>query len=170
MNSIDLKIKKMFEHDVEKAFSLLYEYYFNELSVKGISIIGDYATVEDIIQNLFLKIYKEKKYKDIKDFENYLKFSVRNECINHLKKIKMELVDEMGSFVSVEYEDQRLEDIKEKVNLLPVKCREIFEQVVYEEYTYESVARKKNISLNTVKSQMKIAYKTLRNKINSILF
>lgn len=170
MSKIDQKIKQAFAWNANKAFKLLYDQYFNELAVKGISIIGDYAAVQDIIQNLFLKIYNEKRYLYINDFQGYLKLAVRNECFNFLKQRKTVELSEAYSFIEDADIDPRIEEIKDNLHLLPPKCREIFEKIVFEEYTYESVANNNNISLNTVKTQMKRAYKILRQSIGSIYF
>ncbi|MCT4614502.1 MAG: sigma-70 family RNA polymerase sigma factor [Marinifilaceae bacterium] len=171
MKTLDKEITETFNISVEKAFSLLYKYYYNELSIKGISIIGEYAVVEDIIQNIFLKIYTKKLYLKIEDYSNYLKFAVRNECINYLKKNKLELLDQIEDYTEEHSEEkQNVTELNSKIAKLPVKCREIFEQVVFHEYTYQSVADDKKISVNTVKTQMKIAYKILRNGSATIIF
>lgn len=166
----DEQIKIAFKKDVEKAFRLLYDKYYNELAIKGIAILGDYSTVEDIIQNIFTKIYSEKRYQYINDFERYLKLSVQNHCINYIKKNKPELFDQLPNQAEEEKENEVVEEIKGSLSLLPPKCKEIFEKVALEEFTYESVANQKDISTNTVKTQMKIAYKILREHFNSILF
>lgn len=170
MNKIDQKIQAAFSWNVDKAFRLLYDQFYNELAVKGISIIGDYAAVEDIIQSIFLKIYKEQRYKYIKDFEGYLKLSVRNECFNYLKQKRSESLDESLSYFEDDTADPRIEEIKENLHLLPPKCREIFEKIVFEEFTYESVANDSKVSINTVKTQMKRAYKILRENVSLFFF
>ncbi len=170
MKKIDKKIQTAFTWNVDKAFRLLYDSFYNELAVKGISIIGDYASVEDIIQGLFLKIYKEQRYKYIKDFESYLKFAVRNECFNYLKQKCTEHLDETYPYFEDESEDPRIEEIKDNLHLLPTKCRAIFEKIVFEEHTYESVAHNSDISLNTVKTQMKRAYRILRKSVGAYFF
>jgi RNA polymerase sigma-70 factor (ECF subfamily) len=167
---IDQKIKQAFAWNANKAFKLLYDHFYNELAVKGVSIIGDYAAVEDIIQNLFLKIYNEKRYVYISDFQGYLKLAVRNECFNYLKQKRTVELSEAYALSEENVSDPRIEEIKDNLYLLPPKCREIFEKIVFEEYTYESVANNNNISLNTVKTQMKRAYKILRQSIGSIYF
>ncbi|MCT4588634.1 MAG: sigma-70 family RNA polymerase sigma factor [Carboxylicivirga sp.] len=170
MAKIDQKIKQAFAWNANKAFKLLYDHFYNELAVKGVSIIGDYAAVEDIIQNLFLKIYNEKRYVYISDFQGYLKLAVRNECFNYLKQKRTVELSEAYALSEENVSDPRIEEIKDNLYLLPPKCREIFEKIVFEEYTYESVANNNNISLNTVKTQMKRAYKILRQSIGSIYF
>jgi len=170
MKKIDKKIQAAFTWNTQKAFKLLYDVFYNELAIKGISIIGDYAAVEDIIQGIFMKIYKEQRHKYIKDFESYLKLSVRNECFNYLKQKKTESLDESYPYIEDKHEDPRIEEIKDHLHLLPPKCRAIFEKIVFEEFTYESVALDNKVSLNTVKTQMKRAYQILRKNVGTYFF
>ena len=63
-------------------------------------------------------------------------------------------------------EEGRNAALWEAVNSLPEQCRVILKLVVLEEMKYAEVAEKLGISLNTVKTQMKIAYRELRGKLS----
>ena len=57
-------------------------------------------------------------------------------------------------------------NIWDAINSLPVQCREILVLVVFEEMKYSEAAEKLGISINTVKTQMRIAYRELRKKLS----
>lgn len=58
-----------------------------------------------------------------------------------------------------------LQIIRRMIEELPFQCRVIFKLVVLEEMKYQEVATYLDLSVNTVKTQMKIAYKILREKL-----
>lgn len=168
VNKIDKKIRFAFKWNAEKAFRLLYDEFYDFLIARGISIIPDQQVIEDLIQDLFVTIYKEKKYKYINNFESYLWLSLKNKCFNYIKNVKIQDDYKSQYIHDTDFEDPRIEKIKENLHILPERCREIFEKIVFEEHSYESVALDRNISINTVKTQMKRAYSIIREKTNAV--
>ena len=64
------------------------------------------------------------------------------------------------------FEKDDLEKLLYKViNSLPEKCREIFLKSKLEGKKQKEIAEEMNISINTVETQMGIAYKKLRNEL-----
>ena len=67
-------------------------------------------------------------------------------------------------------EETLLEDWKfvwDAVEELPERCRLVLKLVVLEDMKYAEVAERLDISINTVKGQMKIAYRELRKKFST---
>ena len=58
------------------------------------------------------------------------------------------------------------ERLKMFVDSLPEKCREIFILACIEGLKYKQVAEKLDVSVNTVKTQLKSAYSKLRAEFN----
>lgn len=56
-------------------------------------------------------------------------------------------------------------DIVEAIQSLPEQCRIIFQMSRFEDLTYEEIARKLDISVNTVKTQIRRALEKLRTKM-----
>ena len=68
-----------------------------------------------------------------------------------------------------EYEDElniMRERLKVFVDSLPEKCREIFVLACIEGLKYREVAERLDVSVNTVKTQLKSAYSKLRTEFN----
>ena len=59
--------------------------------------------------------------------------------------------------------------IMKAINSLPEKCREIFIKNKIEGKKQKEIALELNISINTIESQMAIAYKKLRVELKDVL-
>ena len=58
----------------------------------------------------------------------------------------------------------RLQDI---IDTLPPKCKEIFILGCVEGYSYKEVATQLAVSVNTVKTQIKVAYKKIKSELGN---
>lgn len=70
-----------------KAFDALYHKYASKMTSFLNSILGsDGCTVEDIVQNLFLKVWQERESiaRNVRDFDSYLFIMARNAALNFL--------------------------------------------------------------------------------------
>jgi len=70
----------------------------------------------------------------------------------------------------VEFETPELNRLWGEIENLPLQCKVVFKLVILEDMKYKDVADSLGISVNTVKTQMKIAYKTLREKLKQEQF
>lgn len=140
----------------------------------------DYAEAEDVVHDVFLKIWKQYPEKIQKDgIESYLHKMVRNACYDYLKHVKVEenflsktLVDlkmeELKWSDSHEgllsYED-KLSDIYVAIEKLPPKCKQIFVKAYLEEQRHIDIAQALNISVRTVETQVYKALRLLRETL-----
>lgn len=161
-------------------FSVVFDNIFREcytpLCRFACNILDDIELSQDIVQEVFEEIWKRKDnliYR--KDIENYLFISVRNNCFAYLKRKKVvkvdikdcgdcELCDDSKDVVLGERQRTKILKV---VNSLPEQRCIILKLLVWEGYSYAEVAEKLDISLNTVKTHVKLAYKELREKLKS---
>lgn len=148
---------------------------------------------ENIAQDVFLELYQKK---DTLDFHinivAYLFTSVKNRCIDHLRRklqekravsmmqeeIELTFRMKYESLEAFDMEDLSEERIKQMVehalSLLPERCREIFVLSKIQGKKQKEIAEELNISLKTVENQITIAYKKLReglkNNFSFLLF
>ena len=119
----------------------------------------------------FEKIWTRKKFIDeSQQLDHYLYVSVRNACYTFLKNkkehVKLDEVDSRKTYTEeISSDSDGLQIIRRMIEELPFQCRVIFKLVVLEEMKYQEVATYLDLSVNTVKTQMKIAYKILREKL-----
>ena len=166
MRKNEQDINKLFKINPDKAFQYLYNQYFDYLIAISIPITHSATASEDIIQEVFIKLYQQKLTKSIDNYESYLFTATKNASINYIERTKKHInIDQINTLVNYTQANEKVELIKSKLYLLPPACKEIFEKIVFDEWTYDSVAFDKNISINTVKTQMRRAYAIIRKNI-----
>jgi RNA polymerase sigma-70 factor (ECF subfamily) len=136
----------------------------------------DDIIAEEIVQNVFFRIWEKKEQLQIDDsLKAYLYRSVHNESLNHLKHLKIKTSfqlqysgnmessnqDASNQMVAAELEN----DIQKAISELPPQCRTIFQMSRFEQLKYQQIADQLNISIKTVENQMGKALKVLRSKL-----
>lgn len=61
MNLIDQDITHKLKHNNEKVLRLLFDKYYIPLCVYSLKFIDSYTDAEDLVQNLFVRFWEEKK-------------------------------------------------------------------------------------------------------------
>lgn len=143
---------------------------------------------ENIVQDVFLELWQKQSALNFPvNMAAILISSVRNRCIDFLRhKI---VVNKANARIQTEYEyafrlklqtleifeNDKFQDINlekiitDAINLLPEKCREIFIKSKIEKKKQKEIAEEMNISINTIESQIAIAYKKLRQELSHII-
>lgn len=133
---------------------------------------------EDIVQDVFTALWErwESVQKCI-NLKNYLFTAVKNHSLNFILREKRENVSISDIFTDIPEEDTTgfydkeviAVKILHAIDELPPQCKKIFNLAYQKDLTYQEIADKLNISKNTVKTQMGIAYKSLRLKLNNLV-
>ncbi len=136
---------------------------------------------EDIVQDVFVRLYERRDVLDAyTNLTAYLLTSIKNRCIDHLRQLvdERELVenitderdierrislDALESF-DVDYPDEASieQRLQQALDSLPDRCRTIFVMNKIEGKKQAQIAKELGLSVNTVESQMAIAYSKLR--------
>jgi len=167
-----------------KAYTYLVETYHHRLCTYAFGLIGDYDLSEDIVQNVFIKIWKQrKKLKDDVDLTNYLYKCVYNGFIDQYRKkrpvfsLEKLHIDSLKVFVQEE-SDTSLEllitHVKNEIENLPPKCKQAFLLSKQDGLTNIEIAKYLNISTKSVEGHITKAFsilrKTLDGKMDGIFF
>ncbi|MFV0506553.1 MAG: RNA polymerase sigma-70 factor [Bacteroidales bacterium] len=177
-SEIDKLFLKIALQDDEKAFQTLFFEFFPSLCVFAHRYVSDWDTCEDLVQDTFFKVWKNRKSIEIKiSSRNFLITSVRNACLDFLRKqkgVKEEyhpnLLDTHASTNDNLYSHIELEQMfNAALSRLPENVREVFEMSRFEGKTYKEIAKDKNISIKTVESYMTRALKILRVELKDYL-
>tara|TARA_B100001778_G_scaffold281933_1_gene247235 strand:- start:191 stop:784 length:594 start_codon:yes stop_codon:yes gene_type:complete len=166
-----------------KAYAFLMDSYYKRLSGYANSLTNDVAKSEDIVQNIFVKIWvNRKKLNSNIQIKNYLYRSVYNEFIDQYRKNKPLVYLEKKHIKAVNQiineNDSLLDNLILKLNTeiekLPKKCKNIFLLNKKEGLTHAEIADHMNISIKTVEGHMTRAFKILNDrlggKVRKILF
>ncbi|MBW6480204.1 MAG: RNA polymerase sigma-70 factor [Bacteroidales bacterium] len=158
----------------EAAFSRLFDGYYAALCFFAVKYLGDLDLSRSLVQQVFVDLWvKREKTEVISSVKSYLYRSVKNRCIDHLRKEKntSEISESVENLNQMPFrdlvEEAELNDlINKSINQLPEKCREVFLLCRFEGLKYAEIAQKLNISVKTVEMQMGIALKKLRESLS----
>ncbi|WP_165732515.1 RNA polymerase sigma factor [Polaribacter sp. 20A6] len=151
------------------AFKRCYDLFFKDLVVYANRYLSDFSVSEDVVQEVFVYIWEHSKKIEIKSsLKSYLFVMVKNRCLNHLKSINItdnedylkysqSLIDEVEVSSLTEDNNGLYLKVLEVVDKMPLNMQEIFKLKFIENYKYIEIAEELNISLNTVKTQLKRA-------------
>ena len=163
------------------AFDAIYNQYCKRLYGFVLRYIKQEADVDEIVQDVFFKIWKARSAIDIySSFESFLFTVAYNSTISLLRKRTNEkkYLDHLRERQQIEQSVDLIEEIQynelnEKVksllNELTPRQKEIFQLSRYEGLSHDEIATKLNISANTVKHHLVAALSFLRSNIESSL-
>ena len=157
-----------------------FEYFFKEytdlLYAYALGFVKEREPAEDIIQDAFVYFWNNReRIRYTGSVYAYLQRAVRNACINYREHEKVEHRYEQEILHTEEeaFDWQEVESVKEMrqklldaIDRLPEKCRQIFMMSCVDGLKYREIASRMDISENTVKTQIKLAYKKLREDAN----
>ncbi len=147
---------------------------------------GNRETAEDISQETFLKLYKNKdKYSEIAKFSTWLYTIALNEARSNFRKEKKHSAVSINDFYEDSHNDYQIrsddynpeEDanaetesfyIQKAINSLNEIHREIIVLRDIEELDYEEIAKTLDIPLGTVRSRINRARESLKVSLDSI--
>lgn len=160
----------------DKDFEALFLEYFRPLCVFAVQFVKDQGTAEDIVHDLFLKLYEKRASHTHQTLNgNYLYRSVHNRCLNrldhlkvvHEKQIEIKVTmnpkssDPFEIVSYIEFEHKLLKALEQ----LPPKCRLIFEMSRLEGKRNEEIAGDLKLSKRTVETHISQALKIMRKKL-----
>lgn len=164
--------------DDEEAFRLLFYDFFAPLCVFAHRYIDEPESCEDIVQETFYRIWKNRKslYIDT-SARNFLLTSVRNSCLDWLRHraTEMRWSESMQDRVEEAY-TQELYTTVELEHLLNVALSKLPEAVAstfrrnrFDGKTYAEIAEEKQLSVKTIEAYMMKALKFLRSELRDYL-
>lgn len=164
----------------EQVFEDVYRAYFKALHAYANSILADKEQAEEMVQQVFLKLWEKKAHLEINSsIQAYLYRSVYNESINFLKheKVKQAHVsfvkhttNESSGNHHKNIDTKELEEkIRVALNKLPEQCRTIFQLSRHEELKYKEIAERLQLSVKTIENQMGKALKIMRAELAAYL-
>lgn len=145
------------------AYSELFDGYFDKLFTFALNMVFREDVANDIVQEVFIAIYEKSVFTNYKgSLKAYLYTSVRNRCYNYLRDAKVEdrhmaLYAEAAVYsdsVDVIDEEEILEKIRQVMDDLPDKCREVCLLRFVQGCKYSDIAERLSMNENTVKAQL----------------
>jgi len=164
----------------ENAFELAFKKYYASMCGYANKYLSDLDQAEEVVQEVFLKYWDKRTQLDVSEsLEAYLFRSVRNNCLNYIKYLKVrtqyasdqaEIIKEQRNESNDKVVELELQQkIHECIDQLPEKRKEIFQLSRDEGLKYKEIAEQLGVSLKTVEAQMGKALKFLRENLAEYL-
>ena len=162
-----------------KAFELLFSIYFARLNDFAKNVVRDDFISQDIVQEVFVKVWEKRAEIESLNLEAFLFRLVRNRCLDYIKHLKVvnnrmqqinisskyeELyrIDFIGNEPYVLIEEELKTKIEKTIQSLPDRCREVFILSRMDGLKNKEIAEKLDINIKNVERHLSRAMQTFR--------
>lgn len=162
----------------EEAFRQVFASCYENLCQYAFTIVRDMDEAEDIVQNMFVKLWEMRTTLEIHtSARSYLFRAVYRQCLNAIdhRTVRQKHHDmhrrtyRMGVQQPEVFPDELEAKVREAIGRLPEQCRIIFQLSRYDELRYAEIAARLGISVNTVENQISKALKQLRLELKDMV-
>lgn len=159
------------------AFEEAFRAHYRPLCAFAGTYLKDRDRSEDLVQELFVKLWNERERLNVTgSLKAYLFSAVRNRSLNELEKVvRMKPLNE-GLHDAPQDETPTEEDhtwrsarVLAAIEALPEERRKVFKLSRNEGLKYHEIAERLGISVKTVENQMGKALKTLREELADLV-
>jgi len=167
-----LTFKKIKDGNIE-AFEILFRSYYEPLCRYAYQFVENMETAEEIVQDLFYVIWKDRQ--DLQIFTSvngYLYRSVKNKSLQYLEKLAVRdnymnsfsensMVETITPQEELEYKELE-SHIEKTLHSLPIRRQKIFRMKRMEGKKNKEIAQELDISVKTVEAEISKALIELR--------
>lgn len=170
----------------ERSFAVLYNNYYTYLCTCAVGYIFDADVAKEVVNDVFVHVWNKQTELQF-PIHSFLIRCVQNGCLNYIRSLRSRerVLDEFQEdllFFQEEYcqggetplELLEVEELKKQVHTavrqLPEKCRAIFEKYLYKNLSPQEIADECNLSVNTVRVQIKNAFDRLKKQLGPTVF
>lgn len=163
----------------KELFDEIYMRYWEKLFLIANKHLKDPEAAEDIVHDIFLSLWNNRKKVKVNQLEHYLVTAVKYQVLTQIKKrsyaqkyvsyTAMAGPARLAPEISDAVHNRRiLELVYKEIDLLPEKCKLIFQYSREEGMTSKEIAEILNISKKTVDNQIHKALEHLKFKFRHI--
>ena len=175
MKAEEKKLLRLLKKGEVDSFEFIFRFYYGPLLAYASGILKDEAEAEEVVQELFLKIWRDREKMEVKhSLAAYLYKAVYHMCLHRIQKIKRrgQYRDFVMQHPAAQVpEDERLHyaELAKKVfdvmKRMPQRRQDIFRLSRFQGLSYGEIARQMSISVKTVEAHMSKALRLFRQKI-----
>jgi RNA polymerase sigma-70 factor (family 1) len=172
----DNELVNLLKEGDEAAFTEIYNRYWDKLYFIAYKLLKDAEGAEEIVQEVFLTLWKKKEALTIQSLTQYLAAMARYAVYRHLAKEKQLKAQEniigmsnAADIAEMNIDDKMLLEIIYKLsNKLPEKCRLVFQYNKLQDISLADVAEQLNISQKTAEGHLTKALRTIRTNLRGV--
>ena len=170
----------------QKALEALFSIYYPRLNDFARNVVRDDVISQDIVQDVFVKVWEKRLEIETINLEAFLFRLVRNRCIDYIKYLKVvnnrmqeiqisskyeELyrIDFVGNEPYVLIEQELKLKIETTIESLPERCREVFILSRMNGLKNKEIAEKLDISIKNVERHLSRAMQSFRENFSEEL-
>lgn len=171
----DIVLVRKIQKGDRNAFKKLYDRYHEQLYFLAKRYLKDQYLAEDAVQDLFLKVWTKRKMLQGSSIKGFLFTTMKNHLIDTIRKqktstkvkedLKKVSKDERCRNTTVEkviYAEYK-KIVEQALQKISPEKRKVFEMKNFEGLSNAEVAEKKDVSVNTVKTQFYLGSKYVRD-------
>ena len=156
-------------------FLEIYRAFYGKVFTFVLSLVRSKANAQDITQNIFMKLWKNrKKLEHINSMDDYLFILSKNACMDYFRKasrkkeISTDVFDEFLLSRIVSSPEKRIdaisdiEELRHVIESLPSKRRDIFIMSRFDGLSNDEIASVLGVSKKTVENQISLATKKIK--------
>ncbi|OJU46118.1 MAG: hypothetical protein BGN96_06700 [Bacteroidales bacterium 45-6] len=159
-----------------KELERLFKENYNRLYFFAFNIIHDAENAKDIVSDAFQEVWENHRDKvpDNQLIVPFLHVCVRNSCLDYLRRqhvsqryeeYVLHNLSEMDDHDLSEREE-RMAKVLKSIEALPLQTRNVFKRCFLDGKKYKEVSDEMNISVNTIKTHIIKALKSLRGEFS----
>lgn len=164
----------------ENAFTVIYQRYWYKMFLVAYRKLQDKEAAEEIIQDIFLRLWKERITAKINNLDHYLFAAVRYEVISHIRSnvtkgtyagnaMDFDSLSECNTENQIALKEL-LSQIEEGLHFLPEKSGEIFRLYKLEHWPISRIAQHFDLSEKAIEYHLTKATKSVRNHLKQALY
>lgn len=176
---MDLILEQISKGDKKVYKNFFIKNYYGSVTYAYGYLFDKWAS-EEIVQECFIDLWQKRKHIQVNiSLSAYVRKMVKNRCLNYLKTIKItDHCKVLQTNLSLSYditesvfneEISKYHQILKIIDALPNKMYQIVRLRFLHNYTYKEIAQELNISVNTVKTQLKRAKIRMMKLLTGIL-
>ena len=149
-------------------------------------MVGEKEAAEDIVSDFFLKLWENREIMYITtSLQSYLYKGVFNNSLKYLEHLKVlrkyrehsqYMLDNSDLFqsqtddnpLSILISQETVAEIEKVIDALPAQCKEVFSLTRLDGLSYQEIADKLDISINTVRTHITRAMTKLRESLGGL--
>lgn len=177
---IDMDLVVRLQNNEEQALTIIYKQYWETMYLAAYNLVKDKSVCEDIVQEVFISLWQRRSKLQIKvSLKSYLYTSTVYKVYDHFNKnkkmVKEELFDNFDSKIDTSNPETKLmhqellHHLNSIIEILPDKCKEVFQLSRENMLTNKEIAEQLNISQRTVEGHISKALKILRDSLGIVV-